>query len=330
MSMRRDLMIYSLLLVLGLGGAYYFSLPDNTKESNQQLVEWIRLAPKSIDSISYTGKKVIVEATRLKGGEGFVIKSTNAEAAAESPDREEIFKANTKFNELVEKFNPLYVKRDLGAPKPEQLVEYGLSEPVAVFKVRTGKGDKDAFELNLGKGSYGNKSTFALDVKKGKAVLFDSQIFNDIENARKRLFEQRLFALAFDEVASVDIAAGGKDKSIETKRDNSGEVQWVDAAEKDKVNPSFKSWMNQIEKLRVVKYASAAEQSALPAESLLEVKLKKSRKEETLLKFKKSAPAAGSTEETYWVESSFLGIAAKVSADKVSALIKDLPTILGD
>src|SRR4051812_38524944 len=67
LRMRRDFTFYGVLLAVGLGLAYYTSLPTGDKDSTR--VDWAKLDPKSVTEIDYV--KGANKAILTRVGEGF-------------------------------------------------------------------------------------------------------------------------------------------------------------------------------------------------------------------------------------------------------------------
>jgi hypothetical protein len=202
--MQRDIGIYSGLLVLGLGLAYWASQP--APEGSEERVQVFSLDPKAVTEVTYTSNdpktQVAIVTTASKrnederywiaysksepgekasapeqGGEQAVQstkkeESKTAEKAAAAPLEQpapkvtkERFLAGEKLDDVVKGLNPLTASRVFKDVTDEQLGEFGLKAASQVFVVK-GK-DGQTLTLKLGRKSYGSSSRFAMEVLAG-------------------------------------------------------------------------------------------------------------------------------------------------------------------
>jgi len=322
--MRKDLVAYIVLLVISLSSAYYFSLPSD--KENSKKVEWIKINPKAITQVTFLSEDLDVRASRMQDVDGYWIKIDRIKEPEESKKKYQEFRASKKFIDLIEDYNPYFVIRVIGEVKNEDLEEFGLKEPKSTFQIKTG--DRISLEFKIGKKSYGSKNIFVFDTTKKKVVLISSTHITKMQKAKRRLFENKLYHMPLDEISRVKILAAEKTKTLShTRRDGAGQLQWSDEGEKGKIKGSYKSWMNKINKLKVLKYSTDDETKSLTAlNPFLELSMEKNEKESINLKFKK---LSGDKETSFWVMSSRLGRYARVVSAKADAIEKDIPTILG-
>lgn len=376
--MRLDLSVYSVLLVLGLGLAYWASLPssnDDLKKINVMSIE-----PNSIQEISFNSPEVTSVATRSadqkqfwiklsktktlptptptttpsptpsqtpvkpgdKPGETPVASPTPAPTPTPPPPTEtktENFLASDKIDDLFSSFNPFQAMRVIGKVTDEKtLDEFGLKDPKESLIITTK--DKGAYELKLGKRSYGSANRFVLDVKKNEVLLVDDTPFDQLKKADYRLFERRLIALNFDDLTKALIKFGEKSKKLaHTKRDDKGNIQWTTDDDAATPKPQYSTWLGNVQKLRVVSFSDETQTKQLTeAPPVLEIALEKDGTVLDTLVFKKLPTSPDSKEDknekgdtapfSYWVTSQFLKTFAKINASRMDTIEKDIPNII--
>jgi hypothetical protein len=338
--MRADLGVYGVLLAAGLGAAYWASLPAS--EGDEQKVAIVQLDPKSVGEVTYKGKDVAATATRRDDGRYWVAfqktevvpaapvdpHAPPAEADAAKKDGEtktvsDRFLANEKMDELVGAFNPLRALRVVGKVDDKQLEEFGLKDKTDQITVKAGDKTLSYF---LGKRSYGSRNRFVLEAGgEGRVLLVDDTAIENLEKANLRLYDRRLVPFEMDDVTAAQIVAGARTKRMgHTQRDKQGDLQWSEDEDNGAVRPSYNSWMDKIAKLRLSAYAEPADEEKLnAAEPFLTVAFEKAKSPLDTVVFKKlpGEPA------TYWVQSQFLKTYAKVVANRVEPIEKDIDTV---
>ena len=328
--MRRDLIGYALLLAASLGYAFYVTLPQEKNRSDQVL--WQKIDKGQISEIrSQTGDK-LVSASKLPGvSNGFWIRQTaptSKDGADESSDVS--FKANDRFKGILTYLNPLYALRIIGDPNDESMVEFGIKDSNRSFQVLSSSGA--VLNLLIGRRAYSTQNLYALDKVRNKIIMIDGQQITSFEKARNNLFERRLFEDEYGDVSGAKLVVGSKELTLDhSKRDGSGALKWSQPGEAGVIKPSYESWMNKLQRVKVVRYATADEQQAISrATPVFSVELLKLGTAIVRLNFRKSKDLKDPKKFDYWVLSSFLGKWAKVPGSRVNALEKDIPNILGN
>lgn len=199
--MQRDIGIYSGLLVLGLGLAYWASQPKT--EGDEEKVQIFSLEPKAVTEVSYSSRdpktqvETLTTASQRGEDDRYWIAYHKTEPGKESPPdkapkktaakdetlpppkgsdqapsldptpvtppqvTKERFLAGDKFDDVVKGLNPLMASRVFKDVTDEQRSEFGLKDSTQVFVVK-GK-DGQLLTLRLGRKSYGSSSRFAME-----------------------------------------------------------------------------------------------------------------------------------------------------------------------
>jgi len=319
--MRLDITAYSVLLAGGLGLAYWASLPVGESDPNK--VSVFVVDPKAVIELSLAGGEADVMAQRREGDDKFWITytKTGTESATER------FLSGDKIKDILAALNPLEAQRSIGKIDDKQAEEFGLKEAKEKFTVKTNSGK--TLTLIVGKQSYGSRNRFVRDEGDGRVLLVNGDMISDLSKANIRLFERNLLGGPIEEANRAEARVGAKSKKFDhTKKDANGSRTWSDEGEGAVANASYKSWFDKIDRLRLVSYATPEQATALEKQvPFLEVLFEREQKGTEALTFLKS-PAADQTE--YWVKSSYLGGWAKLAANRMEPIEKDIPTIVGN
>jgi hypothetical protein len=354
--MRLDVIVNSALLAAGLGLAFWAAKPVD--EDQEQKVDIINIEPKTIAALKLTGAEVSVEAAKQPGSERFWINHTRTEkpkepaetaldlenpnpdaakepaadpalAAASTMVKEKLL-SNEKFDELIKSFNPLKAERVVGTIKEDQYPEFGLEGLKFKFEIIQDNGKSTYFFL--GKKSYGSQNRFVMESdangKPGRVLLISDQGFDNFEKANVRMHDRRIVGIPMEEVTKAEIKTGSMTKKLaHTQKDKSGEPMWTDDEEGATQKPSYESWMDKINKLRLASYATDEQEQQLKTiEPFLEITLEKGNAPGDKVIFRK---LAGDTLQ-YFVYSDFLKVNAVIVTNRAEPIEKDIAAVFSD
>jgi hypothetical protein len=351
--MRLDLVTNGVLLAAALGFAYWASIPAD--ENEVQKIDVIDIAPKSVAAMKLTGPDLVVEAKRRDDGERFWIDFERTEkpkdekkpadphaapdaakegetesVAAEPVVKKERLLGNEKLDELLASFAPLKAERMIGMIKEDQYSEFGLDGLKWKFVV-TQDGGKETHYF-LGKKSYGSQNRFVMETdaagKPGRVILVSDQGFDNFEKANLRMHDRRLVKVPLEEVTKAEVKAGTVTKVLaHTQKDKAGEPVWTDDEEGAAPKPSYETWMDRINKLRLAGYATPEQEQQLAATApFLEIALEKNGAVVDRMLFRKLP----GEKPQYFVTSGFLKVHANVVASRAEPVEKDIATVFGD
>ncbi len=353
--MRLDIIVNGVLLTAGLGLAYWASKPAD--EDQDQKVDVINIEPKSIVSLKLTGADINVEAAKQPNGERFWIDHTRTErpkepvAVAPNPENPETTEelptaepvpetpgktvnekllSNEKFDELIKSFNPLKAERVVGTINEDQYKEFGLEGLKFKFEIIQDGGKSTHFFL--GKKSYGSQNRFVMETdasgKPGRVLLISDQGFDNFEKANVRMHDRRIVSIPMEEVTKAEVKAGTVTKKLaHTQKNKEGEPIWTDDEEGAVAKPSYESWMDKVNKLRLASYATDEQEQQLKStEPFLEIALDKAGSPADKLIFRK---LTGDTQQ-YFVYSDFLKVHAVIVTNRAEPIEKDIATVFAD
>lgn len=375
--MRADLGVYSILLALGLGAAYYSTLPSESGEESK--VKIVAIEPKNIAEIVFSSEQadpkvtIDVSAKKRPDDERFFIDFKKTETpkpkkadeppppkvhdpmageetpegdkpktpeepkpkSAEPPAPEPVvttdkFLGNEQMDELLKSFNPFVATRTFTQVDDQQLEEFGLKTPSQKMTIKTSDGKAQTFYL--GRKSYGSAQRFILEEGSNggskRVLLVDDTIFTQLENANRRLYDRRFVADEFELITKAEIKTGTETlrKLAHTQKNKDGNLLWTDDEPDAPAKPSYDSFMDRIEKLRLSKYASEDLEAKLQnVTPFLSLTLEKDSKVVDTIEFKKLVSEDNKAQ--YFVTSQFLKAYGEIQASRIETIEKDLETV---
>ena len=359
--MKKELVIIVTLLFLSFGLAYRASLPVSESDESK---EWFSVDPKGVTAITYKLPLKSIHATQQPDGQGYwvdwsetteirkpaalpppaahPVDPTAAASTSPSPTptpAEPVetkteamgFKANEQISTILDALKPFRAVRVVGKADKLDVKEYGLDDKAGLLTIATSKGE--SFNLRVGKRSYGSRNVFALDEKQGQVILIEATVIESLENAKTQLYERRIVAKELAEFKQVKAVAGGQEKAlVQGDKDQNGEATWKDADEGATAKPNYKTWLDNVAKMRVQRFATKEEEAKIAGlPPFLELVLVDGDKEHDRLAFRK-VEVGGLPDEkelSFWVSSKFLGINAKVPAGRMTTFETDVQGIVG-
>ncbi len=319
--MKRESWLFSILFAVGLGLAWWASMPSTTK--NQDLKAVVSIVPAQVGALELTAGDLQVNA-KSESEDRWWIETTKAAVK----DR---FLGSAKMRDLLNQLNPLEAVRVIGTVKDEALAEYGLNQSTTTkkFRVIDRKGG-ELLSLAIGKQAYGTRNFFIQDLKDKTVMLITGEFIGDIEKAELRLYERTFTNIQFDDLQASTIAYNGKAKKlVHTRRDEKGGLIWTNDSAEGSANAAAKSWFERLDRARIVSFANDQELEVLKAaKPLFEVELQGSGSATDTLKFAKIASTSPTPD--YFVQSRFLGTWAKVASARLEPVEKDLSTVVAE
>lgn len=387
--MRADLFIYTGLLGLSLGAAYWASKPHETGDDSK--VKILAIDPTNIAAIDFSssqpteGNELVVSAKKRTEDSrfDFNVKKTDTpkpkpntpqdaskkpndpnsmtddQALDEDPDSPtpgsssttdknkektpsdskstpapqpvityERFLGNEKMDELLTSLSPLIASRVFTNVDDKQLEEFGLKTPDQKVTITTVDGKTYGFLL--GRKSYGSPHRFVLeengDSKSRRVLLIENGPFESLERAPKRLYDRRYIAEEFENFSKAEVTSptGIKTKLAHSQKNKEGQLLWTDDEPDAKAKPSYDSFMDRLQKLRLSQYASNEQEAKLKdLPPFLVVSFEKDGKVVDVVSFKKLA----GEKSQYFVTSQFLKIHGEIIASRIESLEKDIDSV---
>ena len=325
--MLKKLAPYLILFTISLFLAYKASLPEEGRTLSS--VKWFEAEGK-LSKVFYK-KASKLELTILPHENGYFAREQLFTEG--KPTSTSSFKTSQRFLEFAQSFKPFYVKRVIGKVDKEKKTRFGFFDDPkkqTILELHHEKTPKKTFQI--GHRSFGSSQIYLFDEDQGEALLVDSRPFDDLDKAKTKMINRLVHKIALKDIEEVAIK---KDTQKALWKHNQKEKRFYDAKKGDaKESGSYLTWIEKIGKLRVLSYLDASSHKELltktPLFSLELLSKTQAAEKITFWKIEKGAkgPLASPGKTTYFVLSSHLQRAAKVSSNRLEPLDKDLSNLL--
>ena len=334
--MRLNILPYLTVFLISLLVTYFATMPSAKDDKG---IDFIKINPEAVEKIQFEKENLSILGTRLSAG-GFWIKhvatkeskqkKSDGEDKVQEPVTTE-FKANEKIIDLLAMFSPLRAIRVLGDISEFEASEFGFTEndKPGVLTI-THSGGK-SFSLKIGKRSYSSSNFYVLDQKSSKIILINARKIQDLERAKSRMYERKVFDVDLDDVDQATIKVGTSEIFLDhTTRDSKGKKIWkVKDIEDD--NRNFNIWRDKISKLSLVRFASEEERTQIKSTSkpFLSLQLMNGAKPiETLELIRVKSTENSEEKVNYWIKSGFLGMAALLNKSRAETIEKGIESLV--
>lgn len=191
------------------------------------------------------------------------------------------FRGNATAQQTLEQFAALSATRDLGRLESLDAARFGLPNPEASLELER-KGEP-ALKLELGRVSFGNTGRYAHSLANGHVYLLRAPELRRLSTARGTLMDRELLDIKPEDVARVELQAGGASRTLHRLAEPN---QWGVAPDAGAAVADASVLMSSLQSLRALRYGAADGGSEVPAGTpALEVRLFR----------------AGSTEPAAWL-----------------------------
>lgn len=350
--MVKDITLYSVLLLAALGLAFATSERKDDVKALSKV--WFSTDAEQIEKVVYRDDKTDttvtmtpIEAGGTKGKDFWFkyvgpednsgairvakLKANRAgkkfDPKAFVPKQETVaFKANSAIEFFVEFLTRLKALRVIGKKADLDLASYGLSEDNPSMTITTKDGK--TLTLKVGAKSYGSDKVYALDTATDDVILISHFQVRKIKDPRKRLFENKVINVDFDEVKTATATVGKTSKSFVMRGKTPNATKyWYPAGTSTARSEGMSGWMFDLRRVQVAHYATREER--LKIESLPVV---------FTLQFDRGLPSAesvtlrqGVDEKTkkpvFWVKSKFLTTYAKAKTHQVEKMLRAMAKV---
>ena len=328
--MSREYLVYGVLLVLSLLGAYLSSIADKTVGERANITVF-SMALTDIESGHYYSQEKDFSIKRASDGEQVVVRQIRRipppkdDDKAQAREEKSVFLANEDFAAVFESFTPLLAKRNLGKADAIDLALFGLKEGKARLVLQTKDKTQGSIELDIGKKSYGSAEFY---IQYGGIVyLVMGRSVDKIARARALLFEEQLMAVAFTDGVTAELQADGNSMTavlqgtlaeLRHGRERSkGDGKWLVNGKEQK---QFGNWMRRLRTIEVMAYR---EQLPAEAKEVMTLALRQDDDELEHLRFWRWPTAT--KENAFFVQSKFSGdLYAELPAGRMLQLTHDL------
>ena len=327
--MSREYVVYSVLLVLSLLGAYLSSIADKTVGERAEITVF-SVAAADIESGHYYTEEKDFSLLRAVDGKRLVVRQVQRSKNKKNDDTDtplqetkSIFLANEDFAAVFESFTPLLAKRNLGKAVEIDLGLFGLQEGKQARLVLQTKAKR--IELQVGKKSYGS-SEFYVQYD-GMVYLVVGRSIDKIARARTLLFEDQLLAVAFTDGITAELQADGNSMTAvlqgtlaelhHGRERGTGDGKWLVNGKEQK---QFGNWLRRLRAIEVMGYR---EHLPADAKELMTLVLRQDDDELEHLRFWRWQTTTRA--DVFFVRSKFSGdLYAELPAGRMLQLTHDL------
>lgn len=284
--MSRGLLILFALLVASLAWAYALVNPFGGGASKSTVPVW-KVEPRDIERLVYRkgATKITLEPRWEPGRESAYIwaQSESKPRARKRPGkpppqsaepiRVDSFKANSKANDILEKFANLEAKRGVGGLDTLKASDFGLPSLEHTIRLEFAEG-REPLVLELGNATYGNHMRYATVSGAGRVYLFFENSFSRLDRARSILFDRELFPVSPIRASRLGISRGKQAKEMWRIGGQTEKGYWVYERDEAEGRPELMEFANALKNLKALEYlgresGSTPEAAAAELEVLL-------------------------------------------------------------
>lgn len=236
------------------------------------------------------------------------------------------FKANSAIEFFVEFITRLKALRVIGKKGDLDLASYGLSADNPTLTI-TAAGGK-TLQLKVGAKSYGSDKVYALDTATDEVILISNFQVRKIQDPRKRLFENKVIALDFEEVKTATATVDKISKSFVMRgKTPTATKYWYPAGTGTSRSEAMGGWMFDLRRVQVTHYATQQERlgiEALPV--VFTLQFDRGLAGEETVTLRKGVDTA-TKKPIYWVKSRFLTTYAKAKTHQVEKMLRAMAKV---
>lgn len=272
--MRRSVMIYGLVLLASLGGAYRVWTRNPEPELGDQVMVLAGDADE-LERIHYRSAKIDLTIAMQKdelGRYGWVkVEPIGApepvEEPAEDPENPHApakddgavaeFKAGKSADAVLKGLMPFVAKRSLEGLSDDKLAELGLAEPEATLEIQ--RSGREAKTYEIGGNVYGGANVYVRDPETGKVYVVDSKVIRPLQGAKQSLPDRDVIGAETRQITHLSVHAGEATAEFEQHNPDDPEaVFWSTAGSKES-NPSAAAWIDKLLRLRSSGYVQTTD-----------------------------------------------------------------------
>ncbi len=162
---------------------------------------------------------------------------------------------------IAEAVAPLRAVREVGRLAADQAGDFGLAEPEGTLTLTIGGVER---KLAVGAAAPGGADRYVRNMETDIVYAVRGDFLRDLLSGESVLNERDLHGFEDDEIKSVRIVAGGKNREVQRAGGAGATVTWSDAATPDKPDEAVASWMMKVARLRPTEYLAEPPTNAVP------------------------------------------------------------------
>jgi hypothetical protein len=273
--MRKQVIVYGVLLVLALGGAYRVWTNPTEVETGES-VTVLSGDKDELERVRYTSTKLDLTIEMKSddlGRYGWVRAEPLAAADAAPdpavPDPENPhappkddgataeFKAGKAGAAALDGLMPFKAKRQLDGITDEKLAELGLAEPEATLEIV--RGGREPVVYEIGGNVYGGANVYVREAATGKVYVVDAKVIRPLQSGKQTLPDREI--VGFETKLLKDMTVNGGEASASFEQHNPDDpeaVYWSTAGGTTK-NEAAAAWIDKALRMRASGYVQSDE-----------------------------------------------------------------------
>jgi hypothetical protein len=337
--MRRQVIVYGVLLACALGGAYRVWTAPGEVETGESVVVLAGEADE-LERVHYRSEKldlVVEMKTDALGRYGWVRAeplSTEPEPAEPAePDNPHAppkddgaiseFKAGKNGAASLDGLMPFRAKRQLDGITDEKLAELGLAEPEATLEiVRTGR-EPSVYEI--GGNVYGGANVYVREVASGKVYVVDAKVIRPLQSGKQSLPDRELVGVETKVIAGLSVQGGEATAEFEQQNPDDAEAVYWSTSGSTTKNEAGAAWIDKALRMRASGYVQATDNPG-QLEDVFSFRVRTTDRKEITVAVKRGYDDDGedqwyaSSEHTRGLVKLQRALAAEVAADLANVL----------
>lgn len=272
--MRRAVLVYAVLLLGALGGAYY----TWTHEAGPDLGEAVVVLPgepDELESVVYKSEKIELTMTMKEDelGRYAWVRAVPRESEEETeerakpddphappPDDGEVaeFKAGAAVDTVIEGLAPFMARRPLDGIGDDKLEELGLAEPDATLTIAREGREPKTYEL--GGSVFGGSNVYVRDPGSGKVYVVDAKLVRPLQTGKRTLPDRNLIGLQTKDIKTLSVRTGGGTASFEQHNPADPQAVYWSTAGESEASSTGAAWIDKVLRLRASRYVQAGQE----------------------------------------------------------------------
>lgn len=266
--MKRSILLYAVVLVASLGGAYqvWTAPPEPTDPTAITVLDGKADDLESVHYVSDTLDLVITMHEDDLGRYGWVRAQPLGEApeepAADDPhatppdDGKAVeFKAGKNAKTTLDGLMPLVAKRVLEGITDDKLADLGFGETPATLEIK--RRGRDAKTFEVGSNAHGGTNVYVRDPETGKVYVFDAKVLRPLQNGKQTLPDRDLIGVETNQIASLKVTAPEGNAEFEQHNPDDSEAVFWSSRGSTEPNAPAAGWIDKVVRMQASGYVQA-------------------------------------------------------------------------
>lgn len=268
--MKRSILLYAVVLVASLGGAYQvWTAPPEPDDPTA--IKVLDGKADELESVHYVSDELDLVITMYEdelGRYGWVRAQPLVEAPEEPPaddphamppdDGKAVeFKAGKNAKTTLDGLMPLVAKRVLEGITDDKLADLGLAESPATLEIKRQGREPKTFEI--GSNVHGGANVYLRDPESGKVYVLDAKVLRPLQNGKQTLPERDLVGVDTNLIASLKVTAPDGSAEFQQHNPDDAEAVFWSSPGSTEPNASAAGWIDKVVRMQASGYVQEAD-----------------------------------------------------------------------